>query len=1357
LSWVRFLGALARRLWQLLAIVIIAYAAIVVIGRELLPVMDRYQPWINRYVSDRVGIEFRTESLGGNWSRLTPVLRGSGISIFGEAGPDRPAISIDRVSAELDLVSSVVNRQLVWRELDVGAVSVALVEDAGGHWTVGGLEMAGDSSGSLDGLMDVLFYSSHIRIDRVTVSLEFFSGVQTRIHSSDIQLENSDDFHRATASVALEENTAETARLILEGNGDPHDYENFDGIGYLQLKDVNFSGSLSALVRGWFPEMAERVGEIETNLDAEFWFHSVKQGVAKLTGRIEAAEIPLNWAVDLPPLKNFHTELTGWYRPGVDWGVRLQGADAEWADAEITPLNAAMVEKVGDRWTEFDLRVDHLKLEIVRGLLGTAGLLNDKLTEVLTTLNPRGNIHNLQLAVDVDPENPGLRLMANLDDVAIDSFHGAPAARGVSGYIQVEGPGGFVELDTESGFALHYPQAFDDFMVYDRARGRVDWLVDREQSRVLVQSGPITVDNGDGQGLAYLNLKIPTVPGDDPEMTLMVGLRDSHTRFRNHYIPGVLPPTLLHWLDSAIGDGDIPEAGFIWRGSLNMDHAQNRTLQVYARVENTDLAFQEGWLPLEAVAGSLTVDDGMTDVFIDSARLGEGRINAGTVKVRNSPSGNLLLLINADMTADAGAALDILRQSPLSDRVGLTQEWHLSGASRIHADLHIPLSAEDADSEAYRVRASLAQSRFALQDTDLMVTDIDGDLDFDLDNGLSAAKLRGHFLNGPVTASVSTDATATRVQFAGELALVNLGGYLGPLATRLTGSGKYRGQLAIPTAASEEPPTLKLNSDLVGVDLNLPAPFGKAADEVWKSWVELQFNDQSINLEANLSDRFATRMVLEEGQPLRGTLGLGITDVPVKAEPGLLVRGRLSELDTRVWRQLFENQAEQPGEVSILDRLSPRLDVRIAELIVEDFSVGNTRVRGRKGEAGWQLQVDSSVLAGQVFFDDDRSHPLTLRLEHLRLPQPEKTEAQPGLLETLDPRQVPALDFATKSLNLGDKDYGSLAFVTEPQADGLLVSHIQGTIEGVVIGEQQEDHPTLIRWLSDGDNNQTYVSATISTGDIADVLNLWDTPKIIDSKKAAFSVDMTWPDKPWKIQPAGLTGYLGLSLEKGNFYKSPGGATNALIKLVGLFNFDTWLRRLRFDFSDFFSSGVSYDQIRGGLAFREGIMSFEEPLQTIMTSGKIRMLGQADLLNEQIDARLVATMPVGTNLPWVAALVGGLPAAAGVYLTSKLFKKEVDKLSSISYRVTGSWDDPELRVDRIFSDKTDYSPSARPAIPQEEAAEPEAAAANEPEPDPESPAAPGADAGKGTGSDTATETVPESVPDAGSAAQAGPG
>jgi uncharacterized protein YhdP len=66
---------------------------------------------------------------------------------------------------------------------------------------------------------------------------------------------------------------------------------------------------------------------------------------------------------------------------------------------------------------------------------------------------------------------------------------------------------------------------------------------------------------------------------------------------------------------------------------------------------------------------------------------------------------------------------------------------------------------------------------------------------------------------------------------------------------------------------------------------------------------------------------------------------------------------------------------------------------------------------------------------------------------------------------------------------------------------------------------------------------------------------------------------------------------------------------------------------------------------------------------------------------------LVATLPVASNLPWLAALTGALPAAAGLYVASKVFENQFDKFSSAAYAVTGPWSDPQVKFRRVFDDQ----------------------------------------------------------------------
>ena len=63
---------------------------------------------------------------------------------------------------------------------------------------------------------------------------------------------------------------------------------------------------------------------------------------------------------------------------------------------------------------------------------------------------------------------------------------------------------------------------------------------------------------------------------------------------------------------------------------------------------------------------------------------------------------------------------------------------------------------------------------------------------------------------------------------------------------------------------------------------------------------------------------------------------------------------------------------------------------------------------------------------------------------------------------------------------------------------------------------------------------------------------------------------------------------------------------------------------------------------------------------------------------------LVVTLPIGSNLPWMAALAGGLPAAAGAYVASRIFESQLGKFSSAIYKVSGRLEDPQIEFQKVF-------------------------------------------------------------------------
>ena len=154
-----------------------------------------------------------------------------------------------------------------------------------------------------------------------------------------------------------------------------------------------------------------------------------------------------------------------------------------------------------------------------------------------------------------------------------------------------------------------------------------------------------------------------------------------------------------------------------------------------------------------------------------------------------------------------------------------------------------------------------------------------------------------------------------------------------------------------------------------------------------------------------------------------------------------------------------------------------------------------------------------------------------------------------------------------------------------------------------------------------------------------------------------------------------------MHIEQGNFLEVSSGTTGAL-RVVNILNLAEIVRRL--SLSHMFESGIPFDSVQGEVFLHGGVI--EVAGMDVEGPSSFHFSGLSDVAEESLNGELVATFPVANNLPWVAALTASLPIAAGVYLVSKVFQNQVDRLSSAVYSIGGSWDDPKVRFDRMFDD-----------------------------------------------------------------------
>ena len=186
----------------------------------------------------------------------------------------------------------------------------------------------------------------------------------------------------------------------------------------------------------------------------------------------------------------------------------------------------------------------------------------------------------------------------------------------------------------------------------------------------------------------------------------------------------------------------------------------------------------------------------------------------------------------------------------------------------------------------------------------------------------------------------------------------------------------------------------------------------------------------------------------------------------------------------------------------------------------------------------------------------------------------------------------------------------------------------------------------------------------------------------METESGRFDVALEWPGAPQSFSLADAQGSLVIDVGEGRFLNAPEGASGTL-RVLNILNLAEIIGRL--SLTHMFKSGIPFHGVEGEVFLQDGSIEVAN-IEVEGSTGGFQFSGVADVLSESLDGNLVITLPVANNLPWIVALTAGLPVAAGVFVVSKVFEKQVNRLTSGVYRVSGSWDDPQVKFDRIFDD-----------------------------------------------------------------------
>lgn len=1348
-----YLRKLIKWFYLLFALAAISLAVLVQAGRSFSHLLAEYPQELSTYFSNKFNAKVNIGGISAEWVGLKPMVDVRNLRIHSQN--DQQIITLDHAQMRLDLLGSLAHARLVWSVLQLDKVQMDFVQTDDGFWQVSGIprkQKTQDEKGAnLDALIDMSLLSRRIEFAQTRLNFHFASGTTTTLNSPLLRMENAGDFHRLSLQVDVDGNP-KTLSLVAEGKGDPRHRETFSSKAFLQLKQFPTNEPIAAttafLLRGIRAEVHS-----EGALDASLWFTSrPKHEGLDVQGKIGIQRLSVPVIGRTLGLDSFSTDVVGHWLYNGQWMLALQQLSSRVNEFKIENLSfAASAASFSD---PVILHLPKVDLQRLNQTLDSAGVLGDgRLRDVMRTLSPMGELHNVQFAIPT--QNPkAWELQANLAKVGVNAWQGVPALRTVDGFVYANKNGGFVDIDSRDGFSMHYYPTYSAPMEYQQAKGQVAWWLQPDNNQIYVNSGALEFTKGDEHAKGYMWLSLPWKRyTGDIDLYLQIGATKLNASLYSKYTPAVVPRPLLDWLEKSIGSnnaGFVDQVGFVYRGTLNNHNRAARSHQLFVDIKHAQLKYHPEWPALSDIDGRLLVSDEDVAASVDKAKLFSSEVGPTQINVNPNPDGHgSLLRVNGSVEGGAEDGLRVLRESMLRRYIGASMDaWKLDGTLRTQLDIAVPLDHEGTGA-AQQIELDLNASRFEMNNLRLAMQDVSGHLSFNETLGLSSDGLSGTLFGQPVKTLLSTrkqgDSSQTVVEVDGDVDSQALAKWTQrPEVLFTRGRIPYKATVELNHKSAQEPAgnlpfaVVTVTSPLSGVAVNLPAPYGKSAEGERFLRFKMSLFDQTSLIDMVYGDDLQAVFELDPKQDnklLNANIALN-DSAKLAIEPQFLLSGKVPGLDIEPWKQVLDRytdytaqiDAQKPKaaakhadpatliEAPVTDE-SPILVAGLpfrAQILLGHYQVGplaleDVHLRAERLYESWKVGFTNPLVDGEIRIPIDNSKPLQINLESLRLTSSllgaklEVASANPLVPKvpsiSVDPRKLPLADVSVKALYMDEVNYGNWSLQIRPQSQGVLFDKINGTVKGVTVGgttELSSDGKTQIKkpgakmeWLVNESGSSTHFIGELSAGNLSAVLREWQKPDMLESKAARFNVDATWVGDPQDFELKKISGNIDILIEQGRFKNNPSPSSDGLLRLMAVLNFDSLARRLRLDFSDLYQSGLAYDQILGKANFVPGTLTFVEPLEVKTPSSRLQLAGKLDLEKEKIDSRLVATLPVVGSYTFFTAVVTGLPAAAGIYVVSKLFKKQVDRVTSISYTIRGDWSEPKMKFDGLFESEED--------------------------------------------------------------------
>lgn len=1259
------LSFIVRKLWLVLASLLVLAAVLLSILRYSLPYLDNYRAEIEDFVGDYYGQEINIGALDADWSTFGPSLVLEDVDL--QLEQDYPfQVRIERTYLVLNLWQTIRNWQWQLEDfvLDGVEFDYQYNQDAESTPDAPLIEAAEDLL--LQQLENFQVVNSQVRI------LDS-RGQARELFIEQLSWVNDDSRRQASGRFRVSDITANDLNFVVDVTGD--NFAQMSGQLHVNASQLDLSPWLEQIIAGI------DISRAELNLTGWLDFADGQLG----NGQLHFGENRLHWQRD----GNEH-ELSS---SPVTWGL--------WPQEEGWLLNSEpLTFQINDKpWPVESVVWDYqggqhlwnfhnVEIRDVGPLWSFFGSPGQQIQDWFAGIQPGGMVNQVEVRLDRELDW-GFHVEA--EDINWQAYRGVPGFDGLSFSFWSNLEKGAFSLRGDD-VSLSSPMTFTDQQQLSRIDWQGYWNRHDDGWAVAVPSGQFWLP------AAQLEQEIlithTGLNGTELEWVLSGEGKDLQVSEALDLLPLQLGDRLTEYLRDSISSGEVQDMTMLWRGDLaNFPYQYNDgVFQAEVFAAPLDFRFQPDWPTVTGTELDLEFRDGGLQMQAQGGELMSAEVVSVTAGIPDLLLPNPWLIIDAEARGSGPQAREIFANSPLADTVGAALK-QVQTESTVDGDfrLRIPLFKDSEEDAGKRVEVqggvNFNGETLTINPVDLDITDVQGRFTF-TEKTIGGEELTGQVFGLPLSIELNGQAqnggyrVQSDIEGAWEAAQLPEQGPASALSEYLSGNLSSRARFVLDLSQTEGYEfDWSMTTDLHEAGIELPAPFAKPVGENLQ-WTTRVYGDQDeIQIRSHLDERLRVAAALATGSRdldwLSLVLGAQSESIRTRGS-GLSVHGDLSRVDLSEWLPLLAQAQRQNNTDQRLFNLPPlqRVEGDIEELFWLGYSFNELAVDGSANHDGFSLDLNADEGRMRVLWPGD-STDLTVEADFLNLEKAKSaadTEIENSANELpanfLD--SLPSLQFVCHICRYQGSELGRIEMQLDPTQPGEQLQLLNISRTGAELNMEGG-------WQGSGENTRTRISGWLASTDVSKLLSDFNTNSVVRDSDAQVEFDLGWQAAPQDFDLATLEGNVDWRLGAGYLRDvSDGGA-----RIFSLFSLESLMRKLTLDFRDIFARGMFYSSFSGTLNLEDGRV-YTDNTRMNGSAGDMEVEGSTDLVGETLDYNLVYVPKVTSSLPVLVAWMVNPPTGLAALLLDRVLH-DAQVISRLEYRITGTVSEPQ--VDEVARDQ----------------------------------------------------------------------